>query len=208
MRLFLLAVLLGLAVGYLRGGRARRLASLAPPKRLALLVWAGAALQLAGVTLPLETAGFDLGLVLVLISYALAGVFLLGWSIALRRTGRLPRALAWGLALCAVGWALNTIAIAANGGMPVSREALRAVGRGEADVSGRALSKHVAIGEDTRLAFLGDVVPTFAEGPVVSLGDLALALGLGTALCAAMTGRRETPAESPFGGSLRPSRQG
>ena len=183
MRLFLLAVLVGLTLGYLRGGQARSLAALDLPARLALLLWGGAALQLAGLVLPLGAPGRAL----VLLSYALVGAFLVCWPIALRRAGRLSPLLAWGLALCALGWALNAAAIMANGGMPVSRDALEAVGRGDADVSGATLSKHVAIGEETRLAFLGDVVPTFAGGPVVSPGDIALALGLGTALCAAMT---------------------
>jgi hypothetical protein len=210
MRLFLLAVLLGLALGYLRGGRARSLASLPLPPGLALLVWGGAALQLAGLALPLETPGFDPGQVLVLISYALLAVFLLCWSIVLRRAGRRPRFLAWGLAVVAIGCALNVAVIAGNGGMPVSPEALEAVGRGEAQVSGRPLSKHVVVAEDTHLAYLGDVIPTFSGGPVISPGDIALALGLGTAVCAAMTRRsgKRGARESPFGGSLRPSGRG
>lgn len=87
-----------------------------------------------------------------------------------------------GMALVAVGLALNSLVIAANGAMPVSAQAALAAG---SSLAGAAPSvsdfAHIPVTAATRLALLADVIPT--AGPrglavVMSAGDVALYAGL------------------------------
>jgi hypothetical protein len=109
----------------------------------------------------------------------------------------------------ALGVALNLAVVVANGGyMPQSAEA-RSVTRGVAHTSEQETSGHLRnvtpIGPETRLAWLGDVIPQPAWLPranVVSLGDLLLSAGLGwwafqiTALAPRPRVRRAQPLEA------------
>jgi hypothetical protein len=88
--------------------------------------------------------------------------------------------------IAALGVALNVVVVAANGGyMPQLAEA-RDIVRGVAQAAEQDQSVHLRnvapVGPETRLAWLGDVIPQPAWLPranVVSLGDLLLSLGLG-----------------------------
>jgi hypothetical protein len=148
------AVLVGLA----RGGS---LSSLAATKaRWLWLVYAGVLLQVAGA---FALSG-DTGLAVVLASNAVIAFFLLA-------NHRLP-----GMALAAIGLALNVLVITANGAMPVSAEVIEAAGVEEAaDIGGL---KHERLTDDTRFAFLGDVIAVPGLRELLSLGDVLLALGI------------------------------
>ncbi len=87
-----------------------------------------------------------------------------------------------GLALVALGFASNAVAIVANGGlMPASEEALRAAGRwATIQEAGLSYNNSTVIGPHTRLWFLGDVFAVPAGLPlanVFSVGDVLLAVG-------------------------------
>lgn len=108
-----------------------------------------------------------------LVSYALVGAF-----VALNRHVR------W-LWVIALGWASNTAAIAANGGvMPMSAPVARTLGLDDPD-DRFANSAPV---DDARLAPLGDVFVTPAWMPLrnsFSIGDVVLMLGLVLVVAAA-----------------------
>ncbi|HLV59599.1 MAG TPA: DUF5317 family protein [Natronosporangium sp.] len=72
------------------------------------------------------------------------------------------------------GAGANALAILLNGGMPYSATAARAVGLTVDDETVR----NTVAGEDTRLPWLGDVIPVPSLGAVVSVGDLLIAVGL------------------------------
>jgi hypothetical protein len=152
--LAIVAVLVGLA----RGGSLSSLA--ATRTRWLWLVYAGVLLQVAGAFV----LSGDTGLAVVLASNAVIALFMLV-------NHRLP-----GMALAAVGLALNVLVITANGAMPVSAEAVEAAGgEGAADIGGL---KHERLTDDTRFAFLGDVIAVPGVRELLSLGDVLLALGI------------------------------
>lgn len=116
-----------------------------------------------------------------LISYALAG-----WFVFANR--RVP-----GVAVVALGGALNLAAIAANGGvMPASRSALRAAGL-PADTGAFTNSGALA---HPHLSWLGDVFatpPHLVVSNVFSVGDVVLALGAFVLLHNAARGQGADP---------------
>jgi Family of unknown function (DUF5317) len=145
-------------------------------------IFTALALQVAALDLP----GLPEGLrpVLVVASYPVGAVFL-----AANR--RVP-----GMALVAVGGALNLVAILANGGvMPASPSALAAAGL-PLDEPGFQNSAAVA---NARLAFLGDVLYIPASWPfsnVFSVGDVLIAVGVAWGLHR-VCGSRLTPPWTP-----------
>ena len=99
--------------------------------------------------------------------------------------------------VAALGLALNVVVITANGGyMPQSSEA-RIAARGSAlaaDANLTELYNVTPAGPDTRLAWLGDVIPQPSWLPranVISLGDVILSLALAGLLLVTI-GRRDT----------------
>jgi hypothetical protein len=179
MVLLALAVLGGLAAGLLRGGRLRRLHRVR--LRAVPLVWVALGAQLA---LGIGSSGSSDGLrdALVVASYACVGVWLAlnGWC--------QPGGLGTAFAVLGLGWLLNVVPMALNGGMPVSSTALEAVGAGDAVVDEGHLWKHVPATAETKAAWLGDVVPVPLAGAVISAGDVALLMGAGAAVAAALRG--------------------
>jgi hypothetical protein len=160
----ILAVAVGIIVGLARGG------SFANLSRTQLhgvpLVFAGVVLQIASTIA--ERADLTwLPLALVLGSFALTFGFA-----ALNR--RLP-----GMTLIAIGALMNFIVIAANGGMPVSLDALDRAGLGN-PFEGGAVTKgaHHALDDDDRVTFLADVIPIKVTANVVSAGDIVIWAGL------------------------------
>jgi hypothetical protein len=120
--------------------------------RLDLLVPAGFAAQLAPA-LPRSVA--------LATGYAI----LLVWGVVRLTTARGLGKMAFGALV--VGGALNALPILLNGAMPYRASAAGSLGDG---------LKGTPIGDDTRLAMLGDVIQLPA-GKLVSLGDLVLAIG-------------------------------
>lgn len=191
MRLAVLALLGGLAVGVVLGGRLANL----PAERLrwpslsfvaVVLYWAPSLLG----------ASSSNAVVLVLFSYAT----LLAFALAnLRLTG---------MAVVSLGLALNALVISANGGMPVDPEAVVAAGLARPDeLVGIALGPARQWQEPgDRLAVLGDIVAVAVLDEVVSFGDLVLASGLanvGFRLFRPTGGRRPSIPSRRRGGRLR-----
>lgn len=180
-----LVLALVLASVPLTGGSLARLADMRFAATPAIV--AAIAIQVAVISL-MPAGAPALHDALHLLSYALAG-----WFVIANR--RVP-----GVALVALGGALNLVAIAANGGvMPASRSALRAAGL-PADTG--AFTNSGALSHP-RLSWLGDV---FATPPhlffsnVFSVGDVVLALG---ALVLLHNGARGQGADTPRGAGRR-----
>ncbi len=94
---------------------------------------------------------------------------------ALAANIRLP-----GLALITVGFCLNLLVIALNGGYMPSSESARALVGLSPLQPGQVARNSVGIGPDTRLAFLGDIyaIPRgFIFPNVFSTGDVLIAIG-------------------------------
>lgn len=174
---------LGLVIGWLRGGAFEHLGSLRP--RGVATVFAALVLQL----LIIPPSWLPQFLVLRntavwhLVSYALILVFLV--------VNRTIRSL-WGIA---AGVAMNTVAIAANGGfMPTNVDTLRRSGQDAvadrlAAMPGEPYNNVIAMGPETRLNFLGDwlFVPAWIPlGGNFSPGDLVLLVSVAWLIQAGM----------------------
>lgn len=173
----LTVVLIAVLVSYLRGGRLRRIAD--AQLRLPWLLFAGLALQIGvdvaagrGVLADASTTG--LGLLIG------SQVLVVAWLV-INRT--LP-----GVALVALGLALNAVVIAANGAMPVDPAAMRALGLGELQVPP---GKHTLLTDATRLPWLADIFPLPPLRSIISVGDIVLAAGLLPLTHALMSWRSE-----------------
>lgn len=101
--------------------------------------------------------------VLLLSQAAVALFFALNWKFP-------------GMAVAAVGFALNVIVIAANGAMPVSDRAAELAGLTDIGELG---IKHERLDDDTALPWLADVIPVPGTAKIVSPGDVFLAAGIG-----------------------------
>lgn len=82
-----------------------------------------------------------------------------------------------GMALIAIGFTLNVLVILANGGMPVSPDAIVFLG---GDPSAAVIAgKHHLMTSDTILPWLGDVIPVpRPASTILSIGDIVLAAGM------------------------------
>ena len=185
------AVVAGLVLGAVRGGRWRHVAE------HRLLGWP---LLVAGIGLQLATGplGGDWGVACLLVSYLLLVMFAV---LNLARTG-MPVVLA--------GLALNAAVIGVNGGMPVRRSAVVAAAGGLAGV--HLSGKHHLAGPADHLVFLGDVIPVRPFHEVVAAGDIGLAVGLVIVLAALLqpprpvyVPRHRRPRSGPAARLTRPS---
>jgi Family of unknown function (DUF5317) len=175
MKLVAIGLLLGVAVGYLRGGRLSQLSELKPRY---------APLALAGLLLQLVNPPGSWPLVLLILSFVLLTAFTLA---NIRIVG---------FAAILVGVVLNFAVIAINGGMPVDRDAIVASGQGStlAPLLEHRGVKHHLAGPDDRLLFLGDVIavpPPVSQ--VISIGDLFTYGGMAIVIAGSMRRRRSPP---------------
>ena len=169
--------LAAIGAGYLFGGRLRRM------ETLRLRWWGlapvGFAMQVA--PLPVEgEGGGALAVGLLIASY----VLLIGFCVLNVRTAGFP--------LLILGLAMNMLVISANGGMPVSGEALVRSGQGDLleELQREDSAKHHLQREDDVLLFLADVIPIPPPiHQVVSAGDLVVYAGVIWLVAAAMRGR-------------------
>jgi hypothetical protein len=172
--LFALVVLLAaLVLGYGAGGDLNRLGQL--PLRRARLVLAAVLAQALGSVV--GGPAYPLGLV---VSAGLVAVFL-AHNRGLRGTGLLGAGL-----LC------NALVVGLNGAMPVSSEASGQARISIQDLLTGADPRHELEGPDTRLRWLGDVIPVLLplHPEVVSPGDVLVAAGLAQLVVGGMTARR------------------
>jgi hypothetical protein len=170
----LYAVVLGLALGLVTGGRLSRLGAL--HFRWAPVMAVGLVVQLALFSSPIGNALGDAAPWVYLGSTVLV-------LVAVARNVAIP-----GMAIVVVGGACNALAILANGGyMPVGSAALAAMGRPEQ--VGYSNSRLV---DDVRLWPLTDVfaMPTWMPAAnVLSVGDVLIGVGVAVAIVMAMHGR-------------------
>jgi Family of unknown function (DUF5317) len=175
--MFLLyAIVLGLALGLLLGGRLSGLASL--DFRWAPLAIAGLAVQIVLFSGPISDRVGNLGPVIYVASTLMVLVVVL-------RNIRIV-----GMPIVALGAASNLLAIIANGGyMPTSPGAAAAAGRAEATTYSNS-----AIVDGAVLAPLTDIfaLPTWMPFTnVFSIGDVLIGVGVVVAIVVAM--RRGAP---------------
>lgn len=159
-----LVILIGIGIGYARGGSLGNLSNI----RLAWvwLLYVGIGMQVAAQFVPVSAT--DLAYVMVLVSFAL--VFFVAW---LNR--KLP-----GMLVVGIGALANFVVITANRGMPVSQSALVAVGKvTSAQQQGMLLrGKHFVDAGSADLRFLGDNIVFFHRHPILSIGDLIMWVGI------------------------------
>lgn len=163
---------LGVAIGWLRGGRLARLEQV--NLRAVPLLGLAAAAQ---VLVFLGAADAALSARRGLLGAAHAGALGFLWA-----NRRLP-----GAALIAVGTAANALVTVANGAMPVSARALRTM---DAEIHRLPAGRHVladSVGGGARLPWLADMIPLPVLETVVSVGDVLLAAGAGVLLSGLMT---------------------
>jgi hypothetical protein len=163
--LALVPLVLGIAVGLIRGGRFENISG--AQFRRPWLVFAGLILQVAAQALARSIPALQhapAGPVVLMISYAFLIAFVV---LNLRYPGTL---------LIGLGLLLNLTVILANGAMPVSLSAARAAGA--ASLPGLQTGvKHHVMGHGTHLDVLGDIIPVPQIG-IVSIGDIVLAAGI------------------------------
>ena len=195
--MFLSVIALALIAGALAGGGLPRLADLR--LRWAWILGLALALRFGATLLHQAQPALDLPLGAVFITaYGLIFIWLWGnW--------RVP-----GLQIAAVGIALNTLALALNGGqMPIWSAAFTAAGFTPADLTHDAFHflLHAGSVADfvSRGGIFGDVVPFPVPviRDVVSIGDTLLAVGIFWAIVYSMT-RSDAPTRAAFTLGLRP----
>lgn len=186
MKLLLAVILVSICLGYVFGGRLKRLESLRP--RWWGLVIFGLGIQF--VPLPEGSAGTDLVVrtAVLALSYTLLVTFA---AVNIRMPG---------MALVLIGLACNFTVIVVNGGMPASTEAL--INSGQQDVieslRNEGADKHHLLTDDDQLTFLADVIAVQQPiGQAVSIGDVLVYAGLVWLVFSTMRGW--TPSEKPEG---------
>lgn len=159
------AVVVGLALGFLTGGRLDHLAE----RRFRL-----PGLLVAGIVVQATSGWFGDGLTvpLVLVSYVLLTAFC-----ALN----LPVV---GMGIVLLGLSLNFLTIAVNGGMPVRRAAVVAAGIAEwheVDELELHAKRHLERPDDD-LMVISDIIPVPVIHEVLSFGDLIMSVGVADVL--------------------------
>ena len=158
------AIVVGVLVGLLRGGRFGNLGE------AAFRLWP---LLVLGVVVQGAAAFIGDGAVpVILLSYALLIAFC---------AANLTHA---GMGVVLVGIVLNLVVIGVNGGMPVRQEAIVAAGiatHEEVPELEFGAKRHLET-DDDRLTWLGDIVPVPVAAEVLSFGDLAMSVGVSAVL--------------------------
>lgn len=189
----LVAIVVALAIGFLSGGSLANIGGLRirylPLLVVALLIQVAIFSQIAGTYDVIHRIG---PWIYVGTLFATLFVMMMNMSIP-------------GMKVIALGAALNALVITANGGfMPSPESALERAGRMEyvrqeqAEREGGAgrpiLTNSKIADDDTRLLFLGDVIPIPERVPlsnVISIGDILIAIGAGIAIVSVMRRRPE-----------------
>jgi hypothetical protein len=188
MGLTLLILLAAFGAGRLVGG---------PPGRLRTYRFSGA---------PLVVAAFAVQALEPLVSRVVAYSYPLALAVSATlmvqftlRNARVP-----GVPLAGLGLLLNALVVVTNGAMPVSEQAALRAGLTVESLHLDEDPRHEALDGGTRLRALGDVVPVPIplHREVDSVGDIALASGLGLLVFSTLTRRRGVFTDEP--GMMRP----
>jgi hypothetical protein len=173
--LIALTLIVGIVVGLALGGSLREFPT------IGIRWWP---LALVGVAMQFLDPAGALGHATVLASFVLLLAF------AALNVG------APGFLLILVGLALNTVVIAANGGMPVAREAIVRSGQEGtlSDLRDQSGAKHHLADDGSVLLTLGDAIGVPRPiGQAVSVGDLVLDVGIAWYIAAATMPRPGGP---------------
>lgn len=163
--ILLVALAVGVFIGYALGGRLRNLGQvrLRGESTLIALVFATA---IAPRVFEYAAPRWHDALMLVW-AVSMAVLIWLAW-----RNVRTP-----GIGVLGIGLLANYLVILANGGMPVDAEVARRAGGDEAVARLAGSAFHVVAGRGTKLPFLGDIVPLPWANALVSVGDLLMLVG-------------------------------
>jgi hypothetical protein len=183
MKLMAICMSVIVLIGYLMGGRLRYIADLQ-------IDWPW--LALIGLALQFVTGpGSTVPLLCLYLSFALLIVF------------TIKNIRIFGFAVILLGVLCNLLVIGSNGGMPVSKAALRGSDQGRflGDLENNPYPKHHLATDDDLLRFLGDVIPIPEPiAQAISLGDIFTYGGVGLVVVGAMRGpvrRRERVVAEP-----------
>ena len=161
--LTLLVIIAGLLVGLARGGQVSNI------RGIQVHWWP---LILIGLGLQVLADRFD---VPAPVSVSVIGSFLV--IVAAARNLHIK-----GVGIALFGSVLNLLVLVANGHVPTRLESLVAVGKVEEGIDPERVLGVGTLGEletdDTRLAFLGDIVPVPLFDDVISFGDLIVMAGV------------------------------
>lgn len=179
--IMILAVLaLGVALGLARGGRIDALRAVRP--RWWMLIVGGFVLQAFAENVDVPGA----------ISLSVIGMFVLVIGLVVNASVR-------GALIAAFGVTMNLFVMVINGAVPIRFEALGEAGLVAADTQraqitsvGHLLDLETA---DTRLGFLGDVIPVGLLDSVISIGDLVTFAGMIVIISGLMASRRAVGVE-------------
>ena len=201
MILIAIPIVIGLLLGWLRGGRTLNLVDSLPNRRWLLGI--AVALQFAQYRLPIlrDLPDPRWHRVVLAIIFGLT----LAWLLLGLRPAQKSSRLSKGLLLLLLGLALNALPIAINGQMPFRPEAAIAAGieqqewdRPENNV------KNLPADDSTRLLWLGDIIPIRPLQKVVSVGDIVIASAISMLIAGGMVrGQGDTisfPAAPPAKG--------
>ncbi len=165
--------LLILAIGL--GFVARRLWG--TTRALPVLPWTAVPFIAVGLQILNQVAGLG-WTSLTIASHALITL----WAVAI--VPRQPSPARLGMTIVAIGFVLNLLPVAANGHMPVSESAARAVGFDiDESIETGNLAKHGIARDGDHLLILSDTMAVGWLRAVVSPGDLVMALGAVLAIC-------------------------
>jgi len=175
MRLMAICMAIILAIGYLLGGRLRNMSDLK-------IEWTW--LALAGLALQFVTGpGSTLPLLCLYLSFALLIIF------------TIKNIRVFGFPVILAGVLCNLLVIGINGGMPVSKHALRASDQGQflGELENNPYPKHHLATDDDLLRFLGDAIPLPSPlEQAISVGDIVTYGGVGIVIVGAMRKTRST----------------
>jgi hypothetical protein len=184
MKLMAICMSVIVLVAYLTGGRLRNLANLQ-------IEWPW--LALIGLLLQFVTGpGSTVPLVCLYLSFVLLIVF------------TIKNIRVFGFPVILAGVLCNLLVIGINGGMPVSKAALRGSDQGQflGDLENNPYPKHHLATDDDLLRFLGDVIPVPEPiAQAISVGDILTYAGVGLVVVGAMRtpARRQELAVSEAG---------
>ena len=169
------AVVAGVAIGLLRGGRLSNLGE--ATFRVWPLLVAGVVVQAAAAFAPGGAVAIILLSYAILLAFAAANLSHVGMGVVF------------------VGIAMNLVVIGLNGGMPVRADAIVEAGivrRNEVHALDFGSKRHLERPDD-RLTFLGDIVPFPGAREVLSFGDLAMSVGVADVLVHLLRRRTSAP---------------
>lgn len=165
------AIILGIIIGYLIGGRLKNIAH--RPLKYVWLAVSGFIIQIV----IFSDIGSNINNTVIVILHAVSYILILSFVVLNRKDP--------GILLIGIGIMLNATVIFLNGGhMPASLESLEktAIGRHSEILSqGSTINNSVAITEDTLLPWLGDIfyIPSWIPfSNVFSIGDVFIAVGV------------------------------